>query len=385
MKMLEGVTVLEFCQYLSGPWATMRLADLGARVITIESPRGGDGSRRLTLKNILIDGDSSVYHSMKRGKESYCANLKDQEDVSQVMKMIEMADVVVTNFRPGVMDKLGLGYEAMKAVNKGIIYASISGYGSEGPLVKKPGQDLLLQSLTGIPFLNGNKDDNPVPVGLAVVDMFTSANTVQAILAALIARGRTGQGAFIETSMIEAAIDYQFEVATTYLNDGGEVQPRCQVNNAHNYLGAPYGIYKTSDGYIALSMGSILTLGELIHCDGLAAYTDPASWYDKRDEIKGILKEHMTTNTTKYWLSLLEPADYWCGDVLNMDQLMHHECMEYVDMVQEVKRKNGSSIRTTRCPMRINGEKLFNDVGAPVLGEDTDRIKEEMNLAARVG
>jgi len=380
MNLLDDIIVLDFSQYLSGPWAAMRLADLGARVIKVENKKGGDGSRRLTLKNIIIDGDSSVFHSMNRGKESYAANLKDPEDFEKVNKLIEKADVMICNFRPGVMEKLGLGYEEVKKINSNIIYASITGYGKDGYWKNKPGQDLLLQSLTGIPFLNGNGGEDPVPVGLAVVDMFTSANAVQAILASLIRRFKTGEGALVEISMIEAALDYQFEVMTTYLNDGGELPERCKVNNAHAYLGAPYGIYKTKNSYIALAMGSVTQLGELLECKELLEYQDPKTWYTKRDEIKGILKQHLLKKDTEEWLKALEAADYWCGAVLNMDELMNHEGMKDVDIVQTVKRKNGTSIKTTRCPMRIDGEKLFNDVAAPVLGEDTQRIDKEFGL-----
>lgn len=380
MKMLDGLLVLDFSQYLSGPWAAMRLADLGARVIKIESPKGGDGSRRLTLKNILIDGDSSVFHSMNRNKESYIANLKDENDLNKVKKLIEKADIMICNFRPGIMEKLHLGYEQVKQLNPKMIYAAITGYGSEGPWTYKPGQDLLLQSVTGIPYLNGNQQDMPVPVGLAVVDMFTSANTVQAILAAVIHRYQTGKGAFLEMSMIEAALDYQFEVVTTYLNDGGELPVRSSVNNAHPYVAAPYGIYQTKDRYLALSMGSIVQLGELLECEALTAYTDPKSWHTQRDEIKEILVSHLMTRTTKEWLSVLEPADYWCSAVYNMEEILHHEAMTHVDMIQEVKRDNGTCLRTTRCPIRMNGKKLFAEKAAPRLGADTDAINQEFSL-----
>lgn len=371
--------VLDFSQYLSGPWAATRLSDLGARVIKIESPRG-DGSRKLTLKNIVIDGDSSVFHSMNRGKESYTANLKEPDDLTKVKKLIEIADVMICNFRPGIMEKLGLDYETVKAINPKMVYASITGYGNEGPFKFKPGQDLLLQSMTGIPFLNGNNDQPPVPVGLAVVDMFTSANTVQAVLAALVRRGRTGEGAFLEMSMIEAALDFQFEVVTTHLNDGGEIQPRSSVSNAHAYLSAPYGIYRTKDTFLALAMGSITQLGELLECKQLTGYEDPKTWYTQRDEIKQILTDHLISKTTQEWLDLLEPADYWCAPVFNMKEVLAHEVMDHVDIVQEVSRKNGLSLKTTRCPIRVNGEKLFNEVGAPVLGEDTAAIDTEFGL-----
>lgn len=380
MKLLDGVIVLDFAQYLAGPWAATKLADLGARVIKIERPRGGDNSRRLTLCNLVVDGDSTVFHSQNRNKESYTANLKDPEDMKKVKKLIQKADVMIENFRPGVMERMGLGYEDVKKINARMIYASVTGYGNGGKLVKKPGQDLLVQSMSGIPWLSGNEGEAPVPIGVAAVDMFTSMNVVEGILAALFSRNKTGEGALVEASLLESAIDFQFEVMTTYLNNGNKLQPRSAVSNAHPYLGAPYGIYQTKDGYMAVSMGSITQLGELISCKPLTTYTDTDEWYSKRDEIKQILADHLLTQTTQYWLDILEPADYWAARVNTIRDVVEDEGLKYADMVQEVVRKNGVALKTTRSPLRINGQKLFASKGAPVLGEDTDAINREFNL-----
>ncbi|WP_461207026.1 CaiB/BaiF CoA transferase family protein [Clostridium sp. DL1XJH146] len=380
MKLLDDVLVLDFSQYLAGPWAAVKLADLGARVIKVERTKGGDNSRRLTLSDLVIDGDSTVFHSMNRNKESYTADLKNKDDLEKVKKLIAKADVMIENFRPGIMDRIGLSYETVKEINPGIIYASITGYGTEGPLRGKPGQDLVVQALSGIPWLSGNDGEAPVPVGLALVDELTSCNTVQAVLAALIKRSKTGEGALLQMSLLESAIDFQFEAVTTYLNDGNRIQERSAVSNAHNYLAAPYGIYATKDSYIALSMGSITTLGELLECPKLMEYTDSTKWFEKRDEIKQVLVDHLPSKTTAEWLSVLEPADYWCAKVNTMKEVLEDEELQYADMVQEIKRKNGTTVKTTRFPVRVNGEKLFSYKGAPVLGEDTDDINKEFNL-----
>jgi crotonobetainyl-CoA:carnitine CoA-transferase CaiB-like acyl-CoA transferase len=153
------------------------------------------------------------------------------------------ADVMIGNFRPGVMDKLGLGFDAVTALNPRIVYAEVTGYGNSGPWRDKPGQDLLVQSLSGLPYLNGDADQPPVPFGLAVADMFAGAHLVQGILAALVRRGVTGKGGRVEVSLLESTLDLQFEVLSTFLNDGGKQPVRSSVNNAHAYLGAPYGIY----------------------------------------------------------------------------------------------------------------------------------------------
>ena len=185
---LEGMTVLEFSQYLAGPYAGLRLADMGARVIKIERPNGGDPCRQLALKNILVDGDSLVFHAVNRGKESVAADLKNKDDLAFVKKLIVRAEVMTHNFRPGVMEKLGLSYEEVKKINPSIIYGAITGYGKEGPWRSKPGQDLLAQSLSGLAWLTGDAGDPPVPFGLAAADMMCGTHFAQAILAALIQR-----------------------------------------------------------------------------------------------------------------------------------------------------------------------------------------------------
>lgn len=311
MRPLEGLVVLDFSIFLAGPSAGLRLADLGARVIKIERPDGGDLCRQLYISELELDGESTLFHSINRNKESFAANLKNPEDLNKVHQLIARADVLIQNFRPGIMERLGLGYEAVKQINSRIVYGEITGYGNEGPWVKKPGQDLLVQSISGLVWLNGDADRPPTPFGLAVVDLFTGAHLVQGLLACLVRRSITGEGGLVQVSLLESILDFQFEVLTTYLNDGGKLPVRSTINNAHAYLSAPYGIYATSDGFIALAMGSIIVLGELLGCDALLPFTDPASWFEKRDEIKGILADHLKTQPTTHWLSILEPQDIW--------------------------------------------------------------------------
>ena len=381
MKPLDGVLVVDMSQFLAGPSASLRLADLGARVIKIERPETGDLCRDLYISNLELDGDSTLFHSINRNKESFTANLKEQADVQRTWKLIQQADVLIHNFRPGVMDKLGFSYEAVRAVHPTIIYAEVTGYGTAGPWRDKPGQDLLVQALSGLTWLNGDAGQPPVPFGLAVADMFAGAHLVQGILACLVRRGVSGIGGKVEVSLLESTLDLQFEVLTTYLNDGGKLPQRSAVNNAHAYLGAPYGIYSTSNGYLALAMGSVSRLGELLQCPALTAYTDPASLFSRRDEIKSIFVEHLKTNTTQYWLSILEAHDIWCADVLTWPRLLAHEAFKILNMVQTVSRGKGIDMQTTRCPIRIDGEVFLSPKGAPRLGEDTDALKREFSMS----
>ena len=381
MKLLEGLLVLDFSQFLSGPSASLRLADMGARVIKIERPGVGDLCRQLYISNLRLDGDSTLFHSINRNKQSFAADLKDPADLVQIRTLLTRADVMIQNFRPGVIEKIGLGFDALRALNPRLVYGEITGYGNSGPWRTKPGQDLLVQSLSGLPYLNGDAAQPPVPFGLAVADMMAGAHLVQGLLAALVRRGVTGIGGKVEVSLLESILDLQFEVLTSYLNDGGKPPQRSAVNNAHAYLGAPYGIYTTADGYLALAMGSILRLGELLDCPALATYTDPASLFDQRDEIKSILVHHLKHQTTQHWLSILEPADIWCADVLTWDSLFAHEAFRSLDMIQTVVRESdsqsGTTMRTTRCPIRIDGELLTSSLPAPRIGEHNQLITEE--------
>ena len=233
MKPLEGLLVLDFSQFLAGPSAAMRLADLGARVIKIERPGTGDICRQLYITNLKLDGDSTLFHSINRNKQSYAADLKNPEHLAQVKKLVARADVLIQNFRPGVMDRIGLGYEDVAKLNPKLVYGIVTGYGSTGPWADLPGQDLLAQSRSGLVWLSGDADRPPTPMGLAVCDLAASAHLVQGILACLVRRGVTGLGGKVEVSLLESILDLQFELTSTFLNDGGKLPERSTVNNGH--------------------------------------------------------------------------------------------------------------------------------------------------------
>lgn len=378
MKPLEDILIIDLSQFLSAPSATLRLADLGARVIKVERPETGDICRQLYVSNVILNGESSVFRAINRNKESFQADLKNEIDKQRVLKLIEKADVLVHNFRPGVIERLGFDYETIQKINPNIIYGDISGYGAEGPWKAKPGQDLLVQSISGLTWINGKNDDGPVPVGLAIVDILSGSHLAQGILAALIKRAKTGKGTNVSVSMLESIIDFQFESITTYLHDGGEPTIRPNSNSAHAYLGAPYGVYKTKTGYLALAMGAIPFIGELLDCKDLLAFTEIENWFNKRDEIKGILANHLATDTAEHWLSILEPADVWCAKVMYWDELFEHDGFKVLDMIQKVTMGDGFSYETTRCPIKIDGEYLTSTIGSPVLGEHTIKIIKEL-------
>lgn len=379
MKPLEGLIVLEFSQYMSGPSAGLRLADMGARVIKIERPEKGEGGRKIAIKNLFSGEDSIVFHTINRNKESYVADLKNQDDLKKIKKLITKADVLTHNFRPGTMEKFGLDYNSTKKINSQLVYGVITGYGGKGPWAKKPGQDLLVQSMSGLTYLSGDRDDPPTPFGLAIVDILCGAHLVQGILAALVRKGKKNEGGLVEVSLLESALDIQFEVITTYLNDGHKSPTRAKNGSAHAYLSAPYGVYKTKDGYIAIAMEDLNGLGKKIDSEKLTEY-DKEEWFSKRDEIMLILETSLKERTTEYWLSILEPADIWCSDVYNYEELLNHDGYKTLQMEQDVSLSNGDAMTTTRHPTRIDGDRLFSSKPAPKVGKHTEKINEEFNL-----
>ncbi|WP_231756946.1 CaiB/BaiF CoA transferase family protein [Microbulbifer elongatus] len=366
---LKGTLVLDFSQFLSGPSAALRLADLGARVIKIERPEGGDDCRNLYLSDCVLDGESTLFHAINRDKESYCADLKNPAHREDIHALIRRADILIANFRPGVMARLGLDYAAVKAINPNIVYGEITGYGTAGPWKDRPGQDLLLQALSGLTWLSGSKDDGPVAMGVPVADIFTGAQLVQGVLAALFAREFSGEGAHVEISMLEAMLDFQFEPLTILLHDQQQKIERAAVNGAHTLVAGAYGFYRTADGYIALSMGRVQDLAQLLDCPALLPYAAPGVAFKERDAIKQILADHLPSQTTSHWLSLLEPADIWCAEVLDWDQLLQHDGFTALDMLQSLPLASGTPLTTSRCPIRLDGELLWGNQPAPNLGQ----------------
>lgn len=373
---LHGLTVLEFSQYLSGPSAGLRLADLGARVIKIERPGTGDACRHLSIKNLWVEGDSLLFHTINRNKESFTADLKSPDDMAVLRRLIARADVLTHNFRPGVMEGAGLGYAAVAALNPGIIYGAISGYGKEGPWKDLPGQDLLLQSMSGLAYTTGNEKDNPMPFGLSIGDSLCGAQLVQGILAALVRRGKTGEGALVEISLLESLLDFQFEFLTTY-HSSGQLPRRSQYSNGNPLLSAPYGIYATADGHIAIAMINIPDLARVIDSAELAGYEQDQA-FSHRDEIKAALAQHLEAHPTAWWLDRLHAEDMWAMEVLDWKSLTAHAGYQVLQMEQAIVTSKGKSLLTTRCPIRIDGRRLFSEKPAPSLGQDNERIVMEL-------
>jgi crotonobetainyl-CoA:carnitine CoA-transferase CaiB-like acyl-CoA transferase len=376
---LDGLLVIDCSQFLSGPSAALRLADLGARVIKVERPDGGDICRRLYLSDTEIDGDSTLFHAINRNKEGLALDLKQAEGLADLRRLLARADVLILNFRPGVADKLGIGYEAVRAINPRIVYASITGYGEDSPWAALPGQDLLAQAVSGAAWLSGSEGDGPMPMGLPVADMLAGHILVEGILAALLRRSVSGEGSLVQTSLLEAMIDLQFEVLTTHLNDGGRAPMRGSFRGAHAYLAAPYGMYATSDGHLALAMTPLDELGMLLELPALRGL--PAGdEFRRRDELKRHIADRLASAPTRHWLERLRAHDVWCAEVLDWPRLMASAAFERLQMLQSVERGAGAPLRTTSSPLRIEGTRPQSTAAAPRVGEHGARLANEFGL-----
>jgi CoA:oxalate CoA-transferase len=292
-------------------------------------------------------------------------DLRDADERSRLVDLIRHADVLVHSFRPGAMGRYGLDHDTISTVNPRLVYAHVTGYGADGPWSKLPGQDLLVQARTGLVWLNGRDGEPPAPFGLSVVDHLAGTLLVQGILACLVRRGITGRGGLVEVSLLEAAMDLQFEVFTSYLNDGGP-PTRSAVSAGHPDIGAPYGIYRTSDGWLALAMGPLDLLADLVDLPGDRTRIAVTPFAD-RDEFKQRLVEVLVRRTTEEWMAVLEPAGYWCAEVRDWPALEESGALDALRLVIDCG-DHDRSFKTTRCPVRIDGEPLPGSGPGPKLG-----------------
>ena len=275
MNALSGIKILSLTQFLLGPAGVQYLADLGADVIKVEPPWGA-WERTWSGGDHFLNGISPFFLLAHRNVRSITLDLKRPEAQEVAGRLAGDADVLVQNFRPGVIDRFGLDYETLRHINPGLVYASVSGYGEESPERALPGQDLLIQAMAGLMASTGWMDDPPTPAGAAVVDQHGAALLAMGVLAALLHRERTGEGQKIEVTMVQAALDLQLEPATYYLNGAPLARPRHTI--ADTFHAAPYGVYHTADGYLALSMTPVSALSEALGGVPALALSRPQRW-----------------------------------------------------------------------------------------------------------
>jgi crotonobetainyl-CoA:carnitine CoA-transferase CaiB-like acyl-CoA transferase len=380
MKTLSGIKILSLTQFLLGPAGVQYLADLGADVIKIEPP-GGAWERTWSGANHFLNGISPFFMLSHRNVRSITLNLKQQEAQEVARRLIASADVLVQNFRPGVVERFGLDYDAVRRINPRLVYASVSGYGEESPDRALPGQDLLIQAMSGLMAATGRASEPPTPAGAAIVDQHGAALLAMGILAALFHRERTGEGQKIEVTMIQAALDLQLEPVTYYLNGAHLARPAHAI--ASTFHSAPYGVYETADGHMVLSMTSVRTLSEALGgVQALEPYETPALAMPQREEIAEILMPILRGRSTAEWIATLRERGVWCAPVNGYDEVFAEPAVQYLDPVQEFDHPEAGHVRLLKHPVRYGvGEPGVQRL-PPGIGEHTLEVLQDAGYSA---
>lgn len=376
---LSGVRILSLTQMLMGPAGVQYLADLGAEVVKVENRERGAWERNWAGADAWAENTSVFYLLGNRNQRGLTLNLKHPRAADIVSALLARTDVLLQNFRPGVMERLGFGYEQLRDRFPRLVYVSASGYGETGPYRDRPGQDLLLQALSGFASLTGSAGDLPMPAGAAIVDQHAAAIIAMATLAALRLRDQTGTGSKIEVSLLLAALDLQQEPMGYHLN--GFRFTRSQSGLASGYHPAPYGVYKTRDGYLALSLSPLDQLSQVeefrVALEGFLG----GSPFEMRDAIRTALQPVIAERPTEYWLDRLTQAGIWCGPINDYDGVFRDPQVQHVDPTISFEYPGVGSVRVLGLPFRIEGyEPAVRR--PPQLGEHTDEILGELGLAA---
>lgn len=374
---LEGVKVIDFTQMMAGPWGTQMLADLGAEVIKIERPGTGEWERGLESMGELLAGDSPFFHAMNRNKKSLTLDLKRDEAREILYRLVEDADVVAENFRPGVLDRLGYGYKKLSEINPGIVYLSSSGYGSSGPYLGRPGQDLLIQGMSGMVAHTGKGDDAPTPAGTSVVDEGTAMVNAMGILAALYYKQRTGRGQKIEANLLSTAVAMQCQEAVAYLNLGQRFE-RSAAGIGSPWLSAPFGVYPTADGFMTVAMSDLPTIGRIFELPELEKYEDPMDAFHKRDEIKRAIEEKTPAKTTAEWLEVLNEQGIWCGPVNTFDEVFSDPQIEHNGLVVTMEHPKAGEVKLIGFPAHFSETPATYRSAAPLVGEHNEEVLKSL-------
>ncbi|MFA9441154.1 CaiB/BaiF CoA transferase family protein [Uliginosibacterium sp. sgz301328] len=375
--MLNGIKVLSFTHYLQGPSAVQTLADLGADVTKVEPPKGAY-ERHWSGFDTYMNGVSVFFMMANRNQKSLAIDLKSPEGKEIIYKLVKQADVVVENFRPGVMEKLGFGYEALAALNPRLIYCSCTGYGSSGPYLGKAGQDLLIQGLSGLASLTGKADSGPTPVGTAPVDQHGAVLAALGVLAALFDRERTGKGHKVDCNLLNAALDLQIEPLNYFLNKG-PLWDKLNSGLCTRFHQAPYGVYRTADGWITLSLAPVDKLREAFGSDSLDGYTAEDQMM-RRDEVDRIVADEMKKRTTADWYEIFDRLDIWHTPANEYADVVRDPQVAWNEMIVSMNVPVAGEVKTLSHPNRYDGKAPPIRMSPPRLGEHTAAILRDAGV-----
>lgn len=378
MPMLDGIQVVSFTHFLQGPSATQLLADLGARVVKVEPP-GGAFERSWSGPDAYLNGESVFFLLGNRNAESLVVDLKDGEWLEVVLRLIDEADVLIESFRPGVMDRLGLGWNRLRKTNSRLVYCSLSGYGSDGPYRDRPGQDVLLQSMSGIAAATGTAAGPPTPVGTSLVDQHGAVLGAFGILAALHGRERTGQGTRVESNLLSAALDLQIEPLSYYLN--GFQGKRSVSGISSPYYKAPYGVFGTADGYLTLSLNALARLAEVFDDAWFLSVGEDRS-YERRDDVNDRVAKHMLQRTSAEWSTVFTAAKMWFAPVNTYADVCEDPQVQHNGSVVEIDHPRAGSVKLLAHPVLYDGERPGVRAVPPELGAANRTILTELGYGA---
>jgi len=383
-KLLDGIRVLDLTNVLSGPFATMHLALLGAEVIKIENPKGGDLARNLGCVpefNKKLMGTS--YTAQNANKKSLTLNLKNTKAKEIFLELVKTADIVVENFRPGVMDRLGIGYEELSKINPGIIFAAISGFGQTGPDSEKPAYDQIIQGLSGVMAVNGDKSLNPLRAGFPVCDTVGGMNAAFAIMAALFYREKTGVGQFIDIALLDSIMPTLGWVAANLMI--GNQQPELLGND--NFSSAPSGTFETKDGYINIAANKQEQWESLADIIGLSELKEDVR-FKVRDERKKnrfsltpYINEKLRLETTKYWVEILNKNDIPSGAILKLDEALTQSQIEHRNTFKELEVEGIGKVKLFNMTAKFSKTPGLVETPPPVLSQHTEEILESIGLS----
>ena len=379
MGVLDGYRVVDMSIAMSGPFAAMRLGDLGADVIKVE-PVTGEWQRHVSAGGATGNRVNVSFVSLNRNKRSIAVDLKNPAGHQIVLDLIKRADVFLQNYRPGVMKRLGLDYEAVREINPRIVYVSISGYGEVGPYADRPGQDLLLQGLSGAMLSTGRETDPPSPSPMYIVDTITAYSAFEAALAGLLHRERTGEGQLVTVNMLDSIIAAQMQEMSIF-TVGGKPQRRSAEPHAHCYIRAPYGAFATADGYLVIAFTSLATLGRLLEIPELLSMDDETDGHARRDDITRLVAKRLRDRPTSEWLDLFRANDIWAGPVYSYADVVADPQVQLNGSLVTYEHPTEGTVTTPGFPMRFSESPAEVRIGAPVTGQHTAEILAELGIS----
>jgi crotonobetainyl-CoA:carnitine CoA-transferase CaiB-like acyl-CoA transferase len=380
MGVLSGIRVLDCSIAMAGPFAAQRLGDLGADVVKVE-PVTGEWQRHVSAGGAGGNKVNVSFLSLNRNKRSLAIDLKSPDGKQVLLDLVKTADVFLQNYRPGVAKRLGVDYESLSAINPRLVYVSISGYGEDGPYMNRPGQDLVLQGMSGAMLSAGREGEAPTAAGQYLVDAITAYTAFEGALAALFHRERTGEGQLVQVNMLDSITTIQMQELSVF-TVGHKPQKRSAEPHAHVYIRAPYGAFATSDGFIIVAFPKLKTLGEVIGEESFLTMADEIDTWSRRDEIFAKTREKLKAKTTADWLEAMRAADIWCGPVYGYADLVEDEQIKHNGTFVQYEHPTEGLVKTPGFPIRFSKTPSVVERGAPLTGQHTREILREAGYDA---